>query len=412
MRLLSVHRCACGAGAVILFAAATIETAQAQFPAFLEKESPRQLRLLCYNVNWDSIFPDGDPDNHPWREYDMSEEFVRILTAVQPDIVCLQEINDARDPQDVADILETVLPLGPGRSWQAHKGSDNVIATPFALSLLRTDTTPTTNRGQAMALLDLPDATFPHDLYLMNAHFKASGGSSNIARRQQHADAIIHWIDDIKTPGGYINLPAGTPVITLGDLNVYDTDPHLHLYTLITGDVDNEATYGPDAPPDWDDTDNTDTLPLHNGVGPDFYTWRNDSDPYNPGALDRIIYPDSAMAVAHSFVLNTTIMTPAELQAAGLEVNDVVLYPYGGNFDHLPLIVDLLLPAVAAGDYDLDGDVDLTDFIAFPACLSGSHEAPGFTLPSLGCRDIFDLDADSDIDLADFSLFQSSFAGS
>lgn len=339
--------------------------ALAELPAFMQKPSPRHVRVMCYNVNWDAIFEDGDPDNHEWRSYDMSDQFVRVVTAVNPDIVCLQEINADRDPQDVADILDAALPLGDPEGWRTHSGSDNVIAARFDLSMLRTDTYPSTNRGQAMALIELPDDTYTCDLYLMNAHFKAGGTQSDIGRRQQHADAIIHWTGDIKTPGGYINLPADTPIVVLGDLNVFDTDPHYHLTTLITGDIVDQTTYGPDVVPDWDDTNDTDTLPLHNGVGPAFYTWRNDASSYNPGVLDHIIYTDSLISVTNAFVLNTTAMTPQGLADAGLEYADVVLDLGIGYYDHMPLVVDFLVPCNLAGDFDHNCDVDMNDLGVF-----------------------------------------------
>ena len=388
--------------------------ALAQVPQFILKPSPQHVRIMSYNVNWDAIFPDGDPNNHSWREYDMSDEFLRVVTAINPDIVCLQEINSARDPQDVADILDAALPLGGGEAWRAHNGSDNVIAARFDLSVLATDTIPSTNRGQAMALIDLPDPDYSTDLYLMNAHFKAGGGEDNIERRQQHADAIIHWIGDIKTPGDHIDLPTDTPIAVLGDLNVYDTDPHYHLTTLITGDIVYEGTYGPDVAPDWDDTDNTDALPLHNGAGPEFYTWRNDSDPYNPGALDRVIYTDSAVSAGNAFVLNTTTMTPGELAATGLEANDVVLNINIGYYDHLPLVVDLLVPGNVPGDFDGDGDVDLIDFAEFPPCFAGPEAMPDPPAPTTAgqCLNAFDFDADADVDLTDFEGFQCTFGGS
>ncbi len=337
----TVSRLACCAALLSGFG---IGSTLADLPDFMQRPSPQHIRILCYNVNWDAIFENGDPDNHPWRAYDMSDEFVRIVTAVDPDIVCLQEINSDRDPQDVADILDAVLPLEGGNTWRAHSGSDNVIAARYDLSMLATDTIPTTNRGQAMALVDLPDTNYTYDLYLMNAHFKAGGGSSNISRRQQHADAIVHWIGDLKTAGGYVDLPSNTPIIVLGDLNVYDTDPAYQLTTLLTGDIVDEGTYGPDLAPDWDDTNNTDALPLHNGLGPDFYTWRNDSSQYNPGALDRVIFTDSTITVDNSFVLNTVAMSPADLAASGLQTYDVVLDTGSGYYDHLPLVVDLLAP--------------------------------------------------------------------
>lgn len=385
--------------------------AYAELPPFLQRPSPQHIRIMCYNINWDAIFEDGDPNNHSWRSYDKSDEFVRVVTAVAPDIVCLQEINSERDPQDVGDILDAALPLCGWESWRTHSGSDNVIAARFDLSMLATDTSPSTNRGQAMALIDLPDDTCRVDLYLMNAHFKAGGDQSNIDRRQQHADAVIHWIGDIKTPGGEIDLPTGTPIVVLGDLNIYDTDPHYHLTTLLTGDIVDQGTYGPDVVPDWDDTETTDTLPLHNGGGPDFYTWRNDSGTYNPGALDRIIYTDNVLSVGNAFVLNTVTMTPEELSAAGLETADVALDLPAGYYDHLPLVVDLLMPA--PGDFDGDGDVDLADCARFVDCLGGAGASPAPPEPYTQeqCIEAFDFDADSDVDLDDFGNFQVVFGG-
>ena len=377
--------------------------AVAEVPEFMRKPLPRHVRVMCYNVNWDSIFEDGDPDNHEWREYDMSDQFVRIVRAVDPDIVCVQEINPARSPNDVRAILDAAVPLGGGEQWRVHRGSDNVIASRWDLSMQRVDTIPTTNRGQAMALVGLSSGSYMRDLYLMNAHFKAGGNGSDIDRRQQHADAIVRWIGDIKSPGGYISLPADTVVMTLGDLNVYDTDPHYHVTTLVTGDIVDEGTYGPDVSPDWDGTDAGDALPWQNGSPPEFYTWRDDGGWFNPGALDRIIYTDSAVEISNSFVLNTATMSAGDLAAAGLEAADVALDLPSGLFDHLPLVVDLVLP-VRPGHWDGDGDVDLDDLAPLSECMMG----PGSDLCESAC-DVFDFDLDADVDLSDFGAFQRVF---
>ena len=60
----------------------------------------------------------------------------------------------------------------------------------------------------------------------------------------------------------------------------------------------------------------------------------------------------------------------------------------------------------APGDSDHDGDVDLSDYAAFAACLTG----PGGGL-LLDC-DVFDFDEDNDVDVGDFAVFQRSFTGS
>jgi len=315
---------------------------------FLQKPTRqhiRVIRVMSFNVGWDSIFADDDPQNDEWRRDSKPAEFVRLVKAIDPDIICLQEIKPVRDPQQVGNILDAALPLGNGKTWQTHSGQDNVMAARFDL-LMRADELihrgHITNLGHAMALVDLPDADYGDDLYLICAHLQGQGGQANVEARQRHADAIIQWIRDIKTPGDEIDLPAYTPVIVLGDFNVYDTDPAYHLTTLLSGDIVNEDEYGPDIMPDWDNTDLADAMPRHNAVGEDFYTWRDDTQDFNSGVLDRILYTDSVITLDNAFVLNTTIMAEAELDAAGLEAGDVMLDPRTGRYDHLPLVADIV----------------------------------------------------------------------
>lgn len=61
------------------------------------------------------------------------------------------------------------------------------------------------------------------------------------------------------------------------------------------------------------------------------------------------------------------------------------------------------LPAFAAGDYDSNGTIDLSDYAEMPACLGG----PGGSLGP-GCEP-FDFDSDQDLDLFDFAGFQLNF---
>ncbi|MFH1745643.1 MAG: family 10 glycosylhydrolase [Planctomycetota bacterium] len=57
-----------------------------------------------------------------------------------------------------------------------------------------------------------------------------------------------------------------------------------------------------------------------------------------------------------------------------------------------------------AGDYDVDGDVDLADLDHMISCLTAPDNGP----PAAGC-DLFDFDLDHDVDLADFAVLQASF---
>jgi hypothetical protein len=58
------------------------------------------------------------------------------------------------------------------------------------------------------------------------------------------------------------------------------------------------------------------------------------------------------------------------------------------------------------GDYDVNGRVDITDYLQFETCLTGPDGNP----LSAGC-DLFDFDLDGDADQADFHVFQEAFTG-
>ena len=69
--------------------------------------------------------------------------------------------------------------------------------------------------------------------------------------------------------------------------------------------------------------------------------------------------------------------------------------------------------ASTAGDFDVDGDVDLHDFAALIDCLGGADTNPTPTggVCVSACLSAFDSDDDGDIDLIDWGSFQRSFDG-
>jgi 6-phosphogluconolactonase (cycloisomerase 2 family) len=77
--------------------------------------------------------------------------------------------------------------------------------------------------------------------------------------------------------------------------------------------------------------------------------------------------------------------------SAGSRPQDMVIY---------------LPPDQADGDFDGDGDVDLSDFGQFQLCFTG----PGGSFDDPDCA-AFDFDDDGDVDLADFGQFQLVFTG-
>jgi hypothetical protein len=299
---------------------------------FLDRAAPGDLRVVSYNVYFNSIFPATST---------LGTRFARVVHALDADIYALQETTVA--PSYLAAHFNAIAPLPGGATWHAFAWGDSTIASKYPLL-------PTTLVGapSMTALVDLPDHLYDVDLYVMNNHFQCcnvtdppSPLDARERSRQRSADAIVKWILDARAPGGTLTLAPNTPLLVVGDLNTINPPNVLHpLETLLTGDIYEEAVYGSDAAPDWDGTSLISARPLHNGRGPDDYTWRDDNQVFNPGVLDHIIYTDSVLSVANQFVLNTVSMTAEERMATGLQELDITLDLVGRNYDHLPVVVD------------------------------------------------------------------------
>ncbi len=366
----------------------------------LSKENPLDVRVVAYNHN-----------QYFLQNSSRDAAFNRILIALAPDVICFEEFTSGVSTQDVANRLNTILPL-PSGGWQIHfgllAGVRTALASRYPLTQTRTDTIPpSATRGVTIARVNLPDADYPVDLYLLGVHLKCCGnpGGSEDASRQDSADAIANWLGDARgvarPSGDNVSLPADTPMIALGDFNfVGGPQPE---NTLVTGNIQDQGFYGPDVKGDWDNSNLADLTPADPFTG-DTFTWQGNSS-FPPSRLDRFFYTDSALVVAHGFVLNTDTMPPQALSAAGLQAGDTLP---SSSSDHLPVIADLRVafqPAIP-GDFDGDGDVDIDDFGVFQACATGAGLGP----PPPGCDDKR-LDADDDIDLSDFGIFQRCLTG-
>jgi hypothetical protein len=191
-----------------------------------------------------------------------------------------------------------------------------------------------TGWGQAMTQIDLPDDRYKCDLYVISTHYKGGGmmNSSPDRQRQVQSDANVEWFRDLREPGGEISLEPGTPFVLCGDLNVVGSPQVLD--TLISGKVVNQTMYGPDSPPDWDGSPLADLCPLHISA-PLACTWRGEEPGFAPARVDYVLYTDSVIRAAQSFVLDTSALSDAALAAAGLQREDT-----NKSSEHLPLVVD------------------------------------------------------------------------
>ena len=328
-----------------LAASASVGVAQTSSAPSLFQPAGRHIRVMTWNIGANSIFTDPGPRGFGESDADRPARARRVLRAIAPDIICFQEVFAPRAAADVARLLDEAIPLGRNRRWQVHGRPDIVIASRFPLSMLDSrseDWGGGVPRTHVMALVDLPGRLARKDLYVLCAHAQSRGEPQHIRARQEHADAIVAGVRDLQTSNRATRLPGGSPIVLMGDWNAYPTDPAAHIATLISGEIANRARFGAGAPLDWDGSPLRDTLPSHNGSGGLTYTFGDGSAlPFPPGALDRVIFTDSVLALRGSFVLNTMTLEPSMLARFDLRPGDILLSGPNRTFDHFPVVVDL-----------------------------------------------------------------------
>ncbi len=210
-------------------------------------------------------------------------------------------------------------------------------------------------RGYMSAEIDLPDGLYAGDLVLGNAHFKAGGATSDFAQRLTAAQNIAYYIDYLwNGAGGAVpdprnrigDSPAATSILGPNDV-------------VITGGDLNE-----------DETTNTRVGPVQwlasgpnvEPAGPRDGTDRNRSDMQFDQSVDLftgnrttfigsnykpdyLIWQDSLCTLRRSFVFQTASVPAGAMPSA------LVAFAAGGSTasgvasDHLPVIGDFVLPA-------------------------------------------------------------------
>jgi len=284
----------------------------------LAKADPKDIRLTCWNVQGDGLFDGGSSEAAQNR----------LLDAMDPDVLILCEVWN-HNANETVSLIEQHLPSGAGEDWYGVKrDSGNVIVSRFPIG-----DTWEVNPGYRItaALLEL-GTDYETDLLVIANHWRCCSANDD---RQQEADSVIEFLADARTPGGAITVPADTPIVLGGDFNLVGWRQQLE--TILTGDIINEGTYGPDSAPDWDGTDLA-APPSRHPDGRASYTWRNDFSSFYPGILDWILYTDSAMTLKNHFVLETRTMQSTTLSTNGLLSGDTFTAS-----DHAPRVADFSL---------------------------------------------------------------------
>jgi endonuclease/exonuclease/phosphatase family metal-dependent hydrolase len=271
---------------------------------------PNGIRVVSWNVEFGGILDHPDP-------------FVRILKALQPDVVLLQELESDQTAQAIAAVLEEA----DGKTWTVDLGpAGGRLRTAVATHLSSTDMPAidrlkridSPKRGVKAAGLRIPVPGVGH-VAMVSLHLKCcgvAGGPEDMTRiaevlavRRALAQAQANTSFDAVLLGGDLNLVGG----------------RLPLELLVR---DGESLFGSDG-------DFLIADPIR-PAGQGFQTWGKDGQRYSPGRLDWVVLSGSTLQSVNAFVLATSELSAAVLQKHELKADDAAKAA-----DHLPIVVDI-----------------------------------------------------------------------
>ena len=286
----------------------------------VEKQHADSIRLLTYNVLDSGIFDPG-----------RQGAFRRLLAAIDPDILVLQEMTRHTESQIVKQVAR-FLDLSEEIDLHAVRSlPDLALVSRFPIKAVFPLRVRLQYGTASMNLIDLR----PHhesDLLVVNAHLPCCDFDRE---RQATLDELIHLIRDAKEDGGLFTLDPRTPIVVCGDFNFVSYASQVD--TLLKGDLGIESGSNQQLAPDWDDSPLSDALPRHTD-SPFTFTWAFDGSSYSPGRLDYVAYSDSVLKVNQSYVLYTPGMSLDTLNRNRLQRHDSIRAS-----DHFPVVVDFSL---------------------------------------------------------------------
>ncbi|MHC5007071.1 MAG: endonuclease/exonuclease/phosphatase family protein [Planctomycetota bacterium] len=277
----------------------------------LARPARADLRIVSWNVNFGGLL------RRPQR-------FGRILRALDPDVILLQELREDATPLQLVEFARRWVPgIGPRRSGLnallGAGGGDLRCAVVTRLDL-----------DASRALHDVPFPDLPQwtirvaaaevgaqrRLLVLSVHLRCCGwaGSFEDRTRQVEADALRRAVLNAQRAS------EAQGVIIAGDLNLVGSRRPLDLLAEgLDGDGSDLTVAG--------------ALQID---GRSNATWGDPDLPFVPGRLDYLLYADTSLEQINAFVLDTQDLEPQWLQRHELGADDTA-----SASDHLPLVVDL-----------------------------------------------------------------------
>jgi endonuclease/exonuclease/phosphatase family metal-dependent hydrolase len=260
------------------------------------------IRILSWNVYFDAAFSNSNN----------RAAFRRVLMALQPDILLLQELYST-PTETIRLFLQDTLQSKPGSEWQIARNQDCVTVSRFPIA----GEWPT--RGNLLTRLDTT-AELGQMLLVANNHFPCCNSESG--RISESLD-LLELIDTrLADPGS-----APQSLIIGGDLNSGGLAPELVMLT--NGAIPLEMA-----------------SPRH-VYSYDQYTWGSRGSIYGSSRLDFILFDPASLYRQKAFIVDTDLLPPEALSEFNLQAADTFVS------DHLPLVLDLRsrqLPALLQAD--------------------------------------------------------------
>lgn len=277
-------------------------------PAIPSPPGSGALRAMTWNVEHGSLMIEPEP-------------FIRVLRALDPDIVLLQEMAPIQRADRIAAFFNEHL---PGPEWQAIVGAgggDLNCAIATRLPIQPIDAwQPLTDPAQPQRAIRIAGAFIETPLgrlLVISGHLRCCGriGSREDDSRIADARTICSAIDTLRHDERFSGLLIG------GDLNLVGSREPLD--TLAGGVT---APLGP-----------LRVLPSMRLNRSSNATWSDPGQPFVPGRLDFLLLSPGPYESAGAFVLDTAELGDNTLRDAELKRDDTA-----NASDHLPVIVDLI----------------------------------------------------------------------
>lgn len=248
------------------------------------------LRVVSWNVQFGQILDD-------------LERSTRLLHALKPDVLLLQELDGNDTPEQLNSLLEKSL----GGRWNTElsivHGTERHHQLRSAVSF-KQEATFVNDMGQFKALYGASSFS-GKPVQFFSLHLRCCGGPTGEAenQRQDEAKKIHDVIEESIEPRW----------IVAGDWNLVGTTKPLEIVRGETFAI--VEAYQPD--------------------GRLNATWSDATSSFTPGRLDWMLYTPETLELVHAFVLDTADLDTKTLNDKNLQAEDTALLS-----DHLPLVAD------------------------------------------------------------------------